>query len=236
MEAQQTGKYHELKFNFLPTASAFPFTISGEKIYKNSSNTYSTFLSFSVSLLYIYWTPYFYTLYTVRTQIIQPPVDTTVLLGLNATLQCKVSSDPTVPYNVDWYREGHPTAISNSQRIGVQSDGTLEIQAVRASDVGTYQCVVTSPGGNETRSARLSVIELPFPPSNVKVARLDAPNQRTINVSWTPGFDGNSPILKFIVQRREVSELGKCANMLAKYILLYYIYKTKNVNIRSIED
>ncbi|XP_012155263.1 protein sidekick isoform X7 [Ceratitis capitata] len=157
-------------------------------------------------------------IYNVRTQIIQPPVDTTVLLGLNATLQCKVSSDPTVPYNVDWYREGHPTAISNSQRIGVQSDGTLEIQAVRASDVGTYQCVVTSPGGNETRSARLSVIELPFPPSNVKVARLDAPNQRSINVSWTPGFDGNSPILKFIVQRREVSELGPVPEPLLNWV------------------
>lgn len=146
---------------------------------------------------------------TVRTQIIQPPADATVLLGQTASLQCKVSSDPTVPFNIDWYREGHPTAISNSQRIGVQSDGTLEIQAVRASDVGTYSCIVTSPGGNETRSARLSVIELPFPPANVKAARLEAPEQRAINVSWAPGFDGNSPISKFIIQRREVSELGK---------------------------
>ncbi|EDW78444.2 uncharacterized protein Dwil_GK16432 [Drosophila willistoni] len=145
----------------------------------------------------------------VRTQIIQPPVDTTVLLGLTATLQCKVSSDPSVPYNIDWYREGQSAPISNSQRIGVQADGQLEIQAVRASDVGSYACVVTSPGGNETRSARLSVIELPFPPSNVKVERLPEPQQRSINVSWTPGFDGNSPISKFIIQRREVSELEK---------------------------
>ncbi|XP_050742508.1 protein sidekick isoform X8 [Drosophila biarmipes] len=146
----------------------------------------------------------------VRTQIIQPPVDTTVLLGLTATLQCKVSSDPSVPYNIDWYREGQSsTPISNSQRIGVQADGQLEIQAVRASDVGSYACVVTSPGGNETRAARLSVIELPFPPSNVKVERLPEPQQRSINVSWTPGFDGNSPISKFIIQRREVSELEK---------------------------
>ncbi|KRK05791.1 uncharacterized protein Dyak_GE16632, isoform C [Drosophila yakuba] len=145
----------------------------------------------------------------VRTQIIQPPVDTTVLLGLTATLQCKVSSDPSVPYNIDWYREGQSsTPISNSQRIGVQADGQLEIQAVRASDVGSYACVVTSPGGNETRAARLSVIELPFPPSNVKVERLPEPQQRSINVSWTPGFDGNSLISKFIIQRREVSELA----------------------------
>ncbi|XP_070138921.1 protein sidekick isoform X6 [Drosophila bipectinata] len=145
----------------------------------------------------------------VRTQIIQPPVDTTVLLGLTATLQCKVSSDPSVPYNIDWYREGQAAPISNSQRVGVQADGQLEIQAVRASDVGSYACVVTSPGGNETRAARLSVIELPFPPSNVKVERLPEPLQRSINVSWTPGFDGNSPISQFIIQRREVSELEK---------------------------
>ncbi|KAL5276641.1 SDK2 family protein [Megaselia abdita] len=143
----------------------------------------------------------------VRTQIIQPPVDTTVLLGLTASLQCKVSSDPTVPFNIDWYREGQRNPIVNSQRIGVQSDGTLEIQAVRASDVDVYSCVVTSPGGNETRSARLSVIELPFPPTNVIADKLDSPSQRAINVSWTPGFDGNSPTLKFIIQKREVSEL-----------------------------
>ncbi|XP_037919149.1 protein sidekick isoform X4 [Hermetia illucens] len=143
----------------------------------------------------------------VRTQIIQPPVDTTVLLGLTASLQCKVSSDPSVPYNIDWYREGQTAPIMNSQRIGVQADGTLEIQAVRAADVGTYSCMVTSPGGNETRSAQLSVIELPFPPTNIKAERIDAENPRVINVSWTPGFDGNSQIQKFIVQRREVSEL-----------------------------
>lgn len=67
---------------------------------------------------------------------------------------------------------------------------------------------VTSPGGNETRSARLSVIELPFPPTNVKAIRYDTQMYRSINVSWTAGFDGNSPILKFIIQRREVPELG----------------------------
>lgn len=78
----------------------------------------------------------------MRTQIIQPPADTTVLLGLTATLQCKVSSDSFVPYNIDWYRDTQSAPIMNSQRIGVQADGTLEIQAVRAADVGIYSCTV----------------------------------------------------------------------------------------------
>jgi len=38
----------------------------------------------------------------VRTQIIQPPADTQVILGHVATLQCKVSSDPALPYEIEW--------------------------------------------------------------------------------------------------------------------------------------
>lgn len=72
----------------------------------------------------------------------QPPADTRVLLGLTALLACKVSSDSSVPYNIDWYREGQAMPITNSLRVGVQADGTLELQAVRASDVGVYSCMV----------------------------------------------------------------------------------------------
>lgn len=62
-------------------------------------------------------------------------------MGLTASLQCKVSHDPIVNYNIDWHRDTQ-TPITNGQRISVLTDGTLEIQAVRASDVGTYTCVV----------------------------------------------------------------------------------------------
>jgi protein sidekick len=47
---------------------------------------------------------------------------------------------------------------------------------------------VSSVAGNETRSAKLSVVELPFAPTNVQAKRLGEPNQR-------------------VVQRREVSEI-----------------------------
>ncbi|XP_050099535.1 protein sidekick isoform X2 [Anopheles aquasalis] len=154
----------------------------------------------------------------VRTQIVRPPADTIVLLGHSATLECGVSSDPTVPYNIDWYREPNRLPIKNSHRIGVRGDGTLEITEVRPSDVGQYGCIVTSPGGNETRSARLSVIELPFAPSNVRAERLSTPQHRAINVSWTPGFDGNSKLIKFIVQRREVPELGPLPDPLLNWV------------------
>ncbi|XP_046680839.1 protein sidekick isoform X3 [Homalodisca vitripennis] len=150
----------------------------------------------------------------VRTQIIQPPVDTRVLLGNTATLQCKVSSDPTVPYQVDWFHNGQPVGVG-TQRVSIAGDGTLEIQAVRAADVGDYTCALVSPGGNETRTARLSVIELPFAPTNLVATRLD---HRLINLTWAPGFDGNSEIIKYIVQRREVSDLGPIPDPLLNWV------------------
>ncbi|XP_045518694.1 protein sidekick isoform X1 [Pieris brassicae] len=152
----------------------------------------------------------------VRTQIIAPPVDTRVLLGHTATLQCKVSNDPNVKYNIDWFHNNQP--MTAGSRVLVSGDGALQVQAVRASDAGEYKCIVTSPGGNHTRRAFLSVIELPFSPTNVRAERLDATPQRAVNVSWTPGFDGNSPVQKFIVQRRVVPEFGPTPDPLLNWI------------------
>lgn len=45
-----------------------------------------------------------------------------------------------------------------TQRVKVGGDGTLTINAVRAADVGNYTCMLVSAGGNETRTAKLSVI------------------------------------------------------------------------------
>ncbi|XP_073972084.1 sidekick cell adhesion molecule isoform X2 [Rhodnius prolixus] len=150
----------------------------------------------------------------VRTQIIQPPVDTKVLLGNTAVLQCKVSSDPSVPYQIDWFHNSKPVGIG-TQRVKVGGDGTLTINAVRAADVGNYTCMLVSAGGNETRTAKLSVIELPYPVMGVKAVRS---NQRVVNVSWTPAFDGNSPVIKYIIQRREVSDFGLIADPLLNWV------------------
>ncbi|KAL3268776.1 hypothetical protein HHI36_007876 [Cryptolaemus montrouzieri] len=154
----------------------------------------------------------------VRTQIIQPPVDTSVLLGHTATLQCKVSKDPAVPYRLLWFHDNRLINPTTSSRVNVLEDGTLEIQAVRAADVGEYTCSVSSAGGNDTRSGSLRVVELPFPPNNVKAERLDFQMKRVVNVSWTPGFDGNSLIKQYIIQRREVPEFGPIPDPLMNWV------------------
>lgn len=73
---------------------------------------------------------------------------------------------------------------------------------------------------NDKLKSKIYIVnrELPFPPENVRAQRLAEPNQRTVQLSWTASFDGNSPILKYIVQRREVSEIGK---LLKKRFFIY---------------
>ena len=95
---------------------------------------------------------------------------------------------------------------TRSQRIQVLSDGTLQIAEARASDVGSYTCHVTSEGGDDSRQANLYVIELPYPPNGVTARRIGM--GKTVNVTWIAGFDGNSPISKFIIQKRAVPVAG----------------------------
>ena len=144
----------------------------------------------------------------VRTQIIQPPVDTKVILGHVASLQCRASSDPNVPYEINWYHEGRLINAAASFRIDFdEATGTLKIAEARASDAGEYACEVSSNGGNDRRSASLDVIELPYAPTHVTAEKVStAP--KTVNVSWTPGFNGNSPVIKFILQYRYVPQKG----------------------------
>ncbi|XP_065308715.1 protein sidekick isoform X2 [Dermacentor albipictus] len=135
----------------------------------------------------------------VRTQIVKPPVDTRVILGSTAELQCRISHDLSVPYQVTWFFEEKP--LASSSRTHLAPDGTLKIDQARNTDIGTYTCVVTSPGGNDTRSAKLEVIELPHPPGHVKALVTDT-MPKTVNVTWSPAFDGHSPITHYVLQMR----------------------------------
>ena len=142
----------------------------------------------------------------VRTQIIQPPSDTKVILGHVAKIHCKVSSDSGVGYEVVWYHEGRLIEDKTSHRINLDSDGTLQIAEARASDAGQYSCEVKSSGGNDRRLARLDVIELPYAPTSVSAVKIDNGHEKSVNVSWTPGFDGGFPQSFKIRYKKEGSQ------------------------------
>ncbi|UYV62108.1 hypothetical protein LAZ67_1007809 [Cordylochernes scorpioides] len=78
---------------------------------------------------------------------------------------------------------------------GTTSD--LHIQGTNRHDNGLYSCVAKNAHGKDERTIKLLVLEVPSPPSDVKV---DKSWSRSVDLRWNKPYSGNSNILKFIVQ------------------------------------
>nr|XP_023684921.1 protein sidekick-2-like isoform X1 [Paramormyrops kingsleyae] len=137
-----------------------------------------------------------------RTRITSPPQDQSVIKGTKAVMTCGVTHDPTVTIKYVWEKGGTPLNIDSTPRIRLEPVGTLHISQTWSGDIGTYTCRVLSLGGNDSRSAHLRVRQLPHAPEN-PVATLSSSERRAINLTWAVPFDGNSPLIRYIL---EVSE------------------------------
>ncbi|XP_069050665.1 protein sidekick-2 isoform X3 [Lepisosteus oculatus] len=137
-----------------------------------------------------------------RTRITSPPQDQSVIKGTKAILTCGVTHDPSVTVRYTWEKGSSVINPDSVPRIRMDPDGTLHISQTWSGDIGTYTCHVTSVGGNDSRSAHLRVRQLPHAPEN-PVATLSLIEKRAINLTWAKPFDGNSPLIRYIL---EVSE------------------------------
>ncbi|XP_065549614.1 protein sidekick-2 isoform X1 [Lathamus discolor] len=137
-----------------------------------------------------------------RTRITDPPQDQSVIKGTKAVMSCGVTHDPSVDVRYLWEKDGAPLSTESGPRVRLDEMGTLHISQTWSGDIGTYTCKVVSAGGNDSRSAYLRVRQLPHAPES-PVAVLSPLEKRAINLTWAKPFDGNSPLLRYIV---EVSE------------------------------
>uniref|UniRef100_A0A8C5H1L6 Sidekick cell adhesion molecule 2b n=1 Tax=Gouania willdenowi TaxID=441366 RepID=A0A8C5H1L6_GOUWI len=137
-----------------------------------------------------------------RTRITTPPQDQSVIKGTKAIMTCGVTHDPSVTIRHVWEKEGSVINVQSIPRMRLDVDGTLHISQTWSGDIGTYSCRVTSVGGNDSRSAHLRVRQLPHSPEN-PVALLSRSERRAIELAWAKPFDGNSPLIRYIL---EVSE------------------------------
>ncbi|KAM4761527.1 protein sidekick-2 isoform 2-T2 [Cyanocitta cristata] len=134
-----------------------------------------------------------------RTRITDPPQDQSVIKGTKAVMSCGVTHDPSVDVRYVWEKDGAPLGPESGPRVRLDEAGTLHISQTWSGDIGTYTCKVISAGGNDSRSAHLRLPHAPESP----VAALSPQEKRAINLTWAKPFDGNSPLLRYVV---EVSE------------------------------
>ncbi|XP_058141692.1 protein sidekick-1 isoform X1 [Dasypus novemcinctus] len=137
-----------------------------------------------------------------RTSIVRPPEDCVTIKGTAATLHCGAAHDPRVSIRYVWKKDSVVLSPSSSSRIVVEKDGALLISQTWSGDIGDYTCEIISEGGNDSRTARLEVIELPHSPQNL-LAYLNSSHSHSVMLSWVRPFDGNSPVLYYIVELSE---------------------------------
>jgi len=127
------------------------------------------------------------------------PQDQSIVLGSTAEMRCSpLESESTLSWT---FNGGN---LTQSNRVRSYSNGTLRIEHVRFADYGNYTCTIHSGGASESKSARLEIIEKPHQPEYITAELLDKLST-SVRIKWTPGFNGNSPITKYLVEMRTVN-------------------------------
>ncbi|XP_031310533.1 neuronal cell adhesion molecule isoform X8 [Camelus dromedarius] len=128
------------------------------------------------------------------TRIIKQPEYAVVQRGSTVSFECRVKHDHTLIPTVMWLKD-HGELPSDG-RFTIDKDN-LVIADVNDQDGGTYTCVANTTLDSVSASAVLSVVDVPNPPFDLELTdQLD----RSVQLSWTPGDDNNSPITKFIIE------------------------------------
>lgn len=127
------------------------------------------------------------------------PQDQSVVLGTTAEMRCSPLDSET---SLNWTFNGKN--LTQSNRVRVYPNGTLKIEHVRNTDDGNYNCTLQSGSISESKMARLIIIERPHQPEYITAELLDKLST-SVRIKWTPGFNGNSPIKKYLVEMRTVN-------------------------------
>ncbi|XP_036926529.1 neuronal cell adhesion molecule isoform X15 [Sturnira hondurensis] len=128
------------------------------------------------------------------TRIIKQPEFSVVQRGSTVSFECKVKHDHTLIPTVLWLKD--KGELPSDGRFTVDKDH-LVVTDVSDDDSGTYTCVANTTLDNVSASAGLIVVDVPNPPFDLELTdQLD----KSVQLSWTPGDDNNSPITKFIIE------------------------------------
>nr|XP_033814112.1 neuronal cell adhesion molecule isoform X4 [Geotrypetes seraphini] len=123
----------------------------------------------------------------------QPEYKVTQRFG-RTSFECKVKHDPTLLPTIVWLKDDDE--LPNDERFIVGKDH-LTITNTTDTDEGTYICIANTSLDSVFASVVLSVVDHPNPPIDLELTgHLD----RSVQLSWVPGSDNNSPITGFIIE------------------------------------
>ncbi|XP_069019179.1 neuronal cell adhesion molecule-like isoform X20 [Embiotoca jacksoni] len=138
------------------------------------------------------------------TRIVKQPEYKVVQRGRSVVFECKVKHDPSLIPTMTWLKDDGE--LPDDERLIVDSD-SLTITDVTENDAGVYTCIMNTTLDNDSASAELTVVEgtptpavvyeRPDPPTDLE---LTDQKKRSVQLTWTPGDEHNSPTQKFLIQ------------------------------------
>ncbi|XP_063871341.1 cell adhesion molecule Dscam1-like [Scylla paramamosain] len=122
--------------------------------------------------------------------------------GEDAVLECEAEGE--TPIGILWSKSKHSIDQAKEPRYTIREEmrggsvhSSLSIKTTDRSDSAVYTCVATNAFGSADTNINLIIQERPEQPSSLKV--LDK-SGRSVELSWTRPYDGNSPITRYIVE------------------------------------
>ncbi|XP_054910741.1 neuronal cell adhesion molecule a isoform X5 [Poeciliopsis prolifica] len=128
------------------------------------------------------------------TRILTQPTYKKVQRGMSALFECKVKHDKTLMPTMTWLKDNGE--LPDDQRFEV-GDDSLIIRDVTDDDAGTYTCITSTILDQDSASATLTVVEKPDPPTDLE---LTDQMERSVQLTWIPGDENNSPIQNFLIE------------------------------------
>uniref|UniRef100_A0A8C2KWI8 Neuronal cell adhesion molecule n=1 Tax=Cyprinus carpio TaxID=7962 RepID=A0A8C2KWI8_CYPCA len=136
------------------------------------------------------------------TRILRPPEYRVVQRNRDVVFECKAKHDPSLVPTMTWLKDDRE--LPDDERFRVDSD-SLTITDVTESDAGRYTCIMNTTLDQDSASAQLTVVgeclcatpSQPGVPTDLELTDQEA---RSIQLTWIPGDEHNSPIKKFLIQ------------------------------------
>ncbi|XP_078530442.1 neuronal cell adhesion molecule isoform X13 [Lissotriton helveticus] len=128
------------------------------------------------------------------TMIIKQPEYRVIQRFDRVVFECKVKHDPTLTPTVLWLKDNNELPADERFIVGKNH---LTIMNVTEDDEGTYTCIANTTLDAVSASAVLTVVDRPNQPFDLE---LTGHEERSVQLSWIPGADNNSPITSFIIE------------------------------------
>ncbi|XP_033019047.1 neuronal cell adhesion molecule isoform X18 [Lacerta agilis] len=128
------------------------------------------------------------------TMIIKQPEYKVVQRTGQVSFECTIKHDATLVPTVTWLKDS--AELPNDERF-IVGKHNLTITNVTDKDGGAYICIANTTLDSVSASAVLTVVDRPDPPFDLE---LTDHQERTVQLTWIPGNDNNSPITKFVIE------------------------------------